>query len=124
MNGNKLLIDTNIIVYLLDGDDTLGSFLQNRNIYISFITELELLSYGGLTSTEEQNIRNFLNNCTILDMNPAIKKEVIRLRRNHKIKLPDSIIMASSLYLDLPILTSDTDFNKVEELEVIYYEKE
>jgi predicted nucleic acid-binding protein len=40
------------------------------------------------------------------------------------LKLPDSIVMATSLYHDLPLVTSDKEFNKVEELQVIYYEKE
>jgi len=47
---------------------------------------------------------------------------VIKLRKTHKIKLPDAIIMGSSSYMDLPILTSDDGFNKVEKLEVIYYD--
>jgi predicted nucleic acid-binding protein len=123
MSGNKLLVDTNIVIYLLDGDDTLASFLQGRTTYISFITQLELLGFSNLSDEQERNIQDFLDNCIIVDINSSIKKEVIKLRRNYKIKLPDSIIMASSLYLDLPILTSDTDFNKVLELEVIQYEK-
>jgi len=42
MNGNKLLLDTNIILYLLDGDNTLVNILEGKIPYVSFITELEL----------------------------------------------------------------------------------
>lgn len=45
MNGNKLLLDTNIILYLLNGDNTLVDILQGKTPYISFITELELFSF-------------------------------------------------------------------------------
>lgn len=89
MSGNKLLIDTNIIVYFLDGDDTLASFLQDRTVYVSFVTQLELLGFSGLSLKEEENIEAFLNNCVIVDINLAIKKEVISLRRNYNVKLPD-----------------------------------
>ena len=122
MSGNKIFIDTNIIVYLLDGDDTLATFLQGQTVYVSFSTQLELLGYQGLSSDEEKKIESFLESCVIIDINPSIKKEVIKLRKRHKIKLPDAIIMGSSFYMDLPILTSDDGFNKVENLEVIYYD--
>jgi predicted nucleic acid-binding protein len=123
MNGNKLFLDTNIIVYFLEGDDTLASFLHGRTIYISFITQLELLSHGRITTDEEEKIEQFLSNCIVTDINPVIKKEAIRLRKRYRLKLPDSIVMATSLYHDLPLVTSDKEFNKIEELQVIYYEK-
>lgn len=43
MNGNKLFLDTNVILYLLGGDETLAIFLDKKQLYISVITELELL---------------------------------------------------------------------------------
>jgi predicted nucleic acid-binding protein len=121
MNGSNLLVDTNIIVYLLNGDTTLSAFLQGRTVYISFVTQLELLSYASITEEEEKRINDFLEDCIVIDINQSIKKEVIDLKRKYKVKLPDSIIMASALYLGLPILTSDNDFNNIEKLEVIFY---
>ena len=50
MNGNKLFIDTNIILYLLNGDITLAEILNNKQIYISVITELELFSFRNITN--------------------------------------------------------------------------
>ena len=54
MNGNKLFLDTNIVLYLLNGDQTLATLLNNKQVYISIITELELLGYNGLTNEEEK----------------------------------------------------------------------
>jgi predicted nucleic acid-binding protein len=45
MSGNSLLLDTNTVLYLLAGDETLAEFLNGKKLYISIITELELLSY-------------------------------------------------------------------------------
>jgi predicted nucleic acid-binding protein len=42
MNGDSLLIDTNVALYLLSGNKRLAESLNNSQIYISFITELEL----------------------------------------------------------------------------------
>ena len=123
MNGNRLFLDTNIIIYLLSCDQTLAELINRRVIYVSFITQLELLGYHALSSPEEDTINDFLSDCVIVDINNAIKKIAINLRKAHKLKLPDSIIMATALHFDMPLVTSDDDFNKVEELETIYYEK-
>ena len=40
MNGNKLMVDTNIFLYLMQGDSTLASILEGKSIYLSFISEL------------------------------------------------------------------------------------
>lgn len=74
MSGNKIFIDTNIVVYLLNGDDTLATFLQGQTVYVSFITQLELLGHQGLSNDEEKKIENFLENCVVIDINPSSKK--------------------------------------------------
>lgn len=43
MSGNSLLIDTNIALYLLNGDNTIAELLDGKDVYLSFISELELL---------------------------------------------------------------------------------
>ena len=35
MNGNSLLLDTNAILYILSGDETLASFLNGKDLFIS-----------------------------------------------------------------------------------------
>lgn len=123
MNGDKLLADTNIIIYLLDGDRTVANLLDEKTVHVSFVTQLELLSYSELSDQDEVRINDFLDQCIIVDINPSIKAEVIRVRKQHRLKLPDSIIIASALYLDIPLITSDQDLQKVEELSLMYYQK-
>lgn len=123
MNGNKLFLDTNIILYLLNGDETLAELLNQKQLYISVITELELLAYKNITVKEEKVILEFLSQCKIININSKIKLETIRLRKLFNTKLPDSIIIATALYLDLPLITSDIEFRKVDELTLIHYEK-
>ena len=72
---------------------------------------------------EEEIIDDLINNCVILDINDDIKSRVIELRKSGSLKLPDCIIIASSLYLNLPLITADEDFKKVGELNLILYEK-
>jgi hypothetical protein len=122
MNGNKLFLDTNIILYLLNGDETLAELLNGRQLYISVITELELLAYKGITVKEEKVIKEFVSQCKTITINSEVKQETIRVRKAYNTKLPDSIIIATALYLDLPLITSDAEFKKVDELTLIHYE--
>ena len=121
MNGS-LLIDTNIALYLLNGDKSISEILDNRNIYVSFITELELLGYPYLENEDISIIGEFLKNCIIVDLNQMIKKITISIKQQYKIKLPDAIIAATSYYLNIPLLSADKVFDKINELQYIKYE--
>lgn len=121
MNGN-LLIDTNIFIYLTKGDQKVIDYLQDRNICISFISELELLSFKGINEDEEQIIREILSQFTIIGFNGFLKETIINLRKKYNLKLPDSIILAIAKQYDLPFLTSDKNLKNIEEVDVIIYE--
>jgi len=122
MNGNNLFLDTNVVIYLFGGDRTLAELIDGKNIYLSFVTELELLSYPDISESESFKLRRFLSDCTVVDINSSIKESTIHLRQKYRLKLPDSIIVATAKYLDLPIITSDLAFSKIEELEIVIYE--
>ena len=113
MNGNKLVLDTNIILYLLNGDKTLADILEGKKAFISFITELELLGFRQLSDYQETEIRNLLKDCFVIDLNEQIKSKTIYIRKNYNLKLPDSIIAASALNLNLPLFSADKDFEKI-----------
>lgn len=57
MNENKFLLDTNIILYLLNGDETLAKLLNEKQLYITVITELELFAFKGITAKEEKIVK-------------------------------------------------------------------
>jgi len=124
MNGNSVLLDTNIVLYLLSGDEVLMDLLHNKKLHVSFITQLELLGYQNITDKEQDEVRRFLDECIITDINNQIKEEVIKIKQSQKIKLPDSIVLATSKYLNIPVISSDSDFSKAKDVDVIYYEKE
>ena len=123
MNGNDLVLDTNIILYLLKGNETLADILEGKKTFVSFITELELLGFKDLSSHEESEIKNLLMNCSIINLNEQIKSKTIYIRKNYNIKLPDSIIAASALNFNLPLFSADKDFEKIEDLNFLIYEE-
>ncbi len=123
MNGNRLLLDTNIILYLLAGDQTLASILEDKNPYLSFISELELYGFKKLTKAERGKIEKVLSQCTIIDINAGIKAKAIEVRQSQGLKLPDCIIAGTALYLDIPMFSADKDFGKIKHLNLLSYQK-
>lgn len=121
MNGS-ILIDTNIFIYLTQGDERVIEYLQGKDVCITFISELELLSFKNITKNEELIIEEMLSQFAIYNYNDSIKKQIIFLRKKYNLKLPDSIILAIAKYYDIPFLTSDKKLKKIEEVDVIIYE--
>ena len=122
MNGSSLVIDTNIALYLFNGDRTIASLLDGRNVYISFITEIELLGFPGITNEQKAISKEFIEDSVVIDLNDAIKRMTIDLRVKYNLKIPDAIIASSALYLNLPLISADKVFEKVSELQFIKYE--
>lgn len=119
MSGVSLFADTNIIIYILDGNEVLAEFLEGKDVKIFFITELELLSKPNITPSEKRKIKDFLSGCTIIDITDEIKENTIRLRSNYKLKLPDALVVATAEYCNIPLISSDKAFEKVKEVESI-----
>lgn len=123
MNGNNILLDTNIVLYLLNGEETLIPLLEEKNLFLSFITQLELLGNRNLNSDDFLKIKQFISECTVIDITSGIKEYAISLRQKYAIKLPDCIIMATSLWLNMPLITADHDFKKIDIADLIYFKR-
>ena len=120
----NLLIDTNIALYLFEGDSRIAEMLEGAVIHLSFISELELLGYPGISNEEEKVIREFLQDCVIIDINTQIKNGTVQFRRVHGLKLPDSIIAATANYLGIPLFSGDKDFRVVKEIDFLVYDQD
>lgn len=123
MSGTSVLLDTNIVLYFLGGDKTLIPLLENKQLIVSFINELELLSFKELKENEKLKIKQFLSECIIIDINQLIKERTLELRRKYSLKLPDCIVMATALYLNVPIISADKELSKVHESDIVLYQK-
>jgi predicted nucleic acid-binding protein len=124
MNGNSILLDTNIVLYLLNGEETLIPLLENKNLFLSFITQLELSGSRNLRPDDILKIKQFISECTFIDITPEIKEYSINIRQKYNLKLPDCIIIATSLWLNIPLITADKDFTRVDFADLIYFKRE
>lgn len=118
MNGNKYLADTNILLYIITGNDAVFEFI-NDEFFISEVSEIELLGNKGILETQLKYRKQIIDRCTIVSLSENIKRLTIQLKQNYNIKIPDAIIAATSIYLNLPLLTADKDFKKIKELDLL-----
>jgi len=54
MSGTNLILDTNILIYYFNGNQTAYEIVNNNQIFISMITEMELLSFSNLTEKNQK----------------------------------------------------------------------
>lgn len=120
MNG-KILVDTNILAELLEGNTRIASYISNIEICISGITEIELLSNPTLSKSDIVIVEELLNLCTKFDvLLPEIKVEASKYRRKKIIKkTPDAIIAGTAKYYSIPLLTMDNEFKSLSDVDVI-----
>ena len=120
MNGpGNVLVDTNLIILGIGGDEQVRDLLEGHSLFISVITEIELLSLPFQRVQEERLMRDFISNCFVIDLDGEIKRQTIQLRKIHKIKIPDAIIAASSIVKKLPLFTGDKGFSKIAGLDIV-----
>ncbi|HEU5289132.1 MAG TPA: type II toxin-antitoxin system VapC family toxin [Cyclobacteriaceae bacterium] len=119
MNGIDLFVDTNILVNLAEGKKEVDRYLEGNNLFVSVITEIELLGWHKITNQQKGFFQMLLNDCTIVGLTKPVKDLAIELKQKHKIKLPDSVIAASTIHLEIPLLTLDQGFEKIKDLNLI-----
>ena len=124
MNGTeRYLIDTNILIYFLQGEEVAVSFFKDvmeREICISLINKIEVLAFPDISENEEIEIKHFLLNFVTLNVDDMIAEETIRIRKKFKLKLGDALISATSIVHDAILVSrNEKDFSKVEGLKFL-----
>ena len=107
MNVKRFVADTNI--FILPSNDRLAGPLPQGEFSRSGITEMELLSFPSITSSEEAMIRDMLSNVVIYGIDQDVKEEAIRLRRRSGLERPDAIIAATAICHQAVLLTNDAE---------------
>lgn len=115
--NSKLFIDTNIIIYALQGDRHITNLIDEERLSMSFITEIELLSWPQLSDLDDKVIRGFINSCRVMEYSSGLKEKVIGIRKKYKLKMSDAFVAASAILDDSPLISADNVFSKIKELQ-------
>ena len=96
----RLMLDTNVIIYSLGGNTSVTKLITTKEHFISEITEIELLGYHKLSKEDKKVLTAYLKNTFVIGLNSSIKSSAISLKRMYRLKTVDSIIAASAIHFD------------------------
>jgi len=109
----KYLIDSNIIIYYLNGEKIVQDFLEKNksSCTLSLISYYEILNFN-FTQEEESIIKDFLNSFEIIGISKNIIHQSLKNRKYKKIKMGDNFILSTSQLFGLTLVTRNTkDFD-------------
>ena len=118
-------LDTNAIIYYLDEDPTVVPLLepilgQDMAIFVSVVTELELLSHPGLTEEDMAEIQQPLTSVVIFPLESRLAQLAGALRRQYHLKTPDSVVAATALLTRTTLVTRNIrDFQGIDGLSLL-----
>jgi len=117
----QYLIDTNVVSnYFSASLSTAGLDLMDTIIdavpNISISTQIELLCWNT-DEVSTENVKNFINDCVVLDISADVIEECVSLRKGKKIKTPDAIIALAYGYS--LITNNEKDFVNIKGLKIL-----
>ncbi|AKJ65537.1 PIN domain-containing protein [Kiritimatiella glycovorans] len=111
MNGKRYFLDTNAIIALLAGNNNLLEILNGADYVATFvICELEYLAFPGLPDEDKALFGQFREKVNVVDLasaNRQLKEQILTLRTEKNLKLPDAVIAGSAMNQDCILLTED-----------------
>src|SRR5258707_816455 len=100
----RVVVDTNILIDYLNEIPGASEELDRYEIVaISHMTWMEVLA--GTHSADEARTRDFLATFELQPIDAAVAERAVRLRRAHRIRLPDAIIWATAQSLGVLFVT-------------------
>jgi predicted nucleic acid-binding protein len=111
MGTKRFMLDTNIIIGVLNNSLNLRVFLEtfpDSEIYINPIVFVEVLAKADMNKTAEAAARSMLAFFHLAEINIEIAEIAIGIRRVKKLLLPDALIAASAIALNAIVLSNDS----------------
>ncbi|MCP5495453.1 MAG: type II toxin-antitoxin system VapC family toxin [Leptospiraceae bacterium] len=117
----KYLLDSNIIIYLSKETLPIEKVFQNScEYFISIITFMEVLGHSFVSEVEEEKVKSLISKLNIIYVDQPIALEVVQIRKDKKMKLPDAIIAATAIVKNMSLMTYNIDdFKNIEKLQII-----
>ena len=126
MNGKRYLLDTNAVIQLLAGNQSLIKMVEDSDfLAISVISKLEFLSYPDLTEDEKNAFSELLEDLTVFDLmasDSALMQEAVAMRIDGGLKLPDAVIAATALVNGCEVITNDAHFAQQKRVQARTYD--
>jgi PIN domain nuclease of toxin-antitoxin system len=132
---DDVIIDTNVVIWYFtlpaipsnEGQEAVSKAFDTGTIYVSSITLVELIylvEKGRIPADVLASLKTALDNTSsafkLVALDREISDRVADIPRKIVPDMPDRIIAATAIHLDLPLITSDTDIRKLTIIESIW----
>lgn len=132
MHRNKVVIDTNIWLYVIAGVPSAVRYLtqlveqQDTDIFYSAVTYIEIYSYPNLDSGKRRVFEQLLSIGKLVELDEYISRIAADLRTVRKkvtgknLKIADACVAATALVQIATLITNDIDdFKNLEKLKCL-----
>ncbi len=121
MSGRKLLLDSNIVIYIAKKELAPEIFvLEDDALYFSDVSYMETLGYTFSDADEKLAIETLLSVLFRFPIQEVVVQKVIALRQTRRMKLPDAIIAATAILHDCVLVTRNiSDFSGLPGLAIL-----
>lgn len=121
MSGIKYLLDTCFIIQWHAQDNKTFEIISRLNLQpfecaYSDISHAEVFGYHSISPKAEYELTALLFDIERLSVSKSIIDIVIAIRKIHKIKLPDALILATAKQHNLTLLTLDDKLQRLAQL--------
>lgn len=110
VNKDYCLVDTNVIIESLRGNQKATEYLQNISFIISYITYLEILQ-GARDKNEQDSLIKYLSEFNVdwggIETNIISKELYIRYNLSNNLHIFDSLIAATAMLLGMTLVTEN-----------------
>jgi predicted nucleic acid-binding protein len=123
--AKSYLIDTSAIIKYLNGSLPEAGLkfidgIVDNDSSVSFISEIELQVWNPPNASDLGVYQLFVYQAEVIGIDDAIIAETIRIRKSHKLKLPDALIAATASVNRLTLIAdNDKDFGKLNGLQYL-----
>ncbi|MEM6395751.1 MAG: type II toxin-antitoxin system VapC family toxin [Bacteroidota bacterium] len=121
--GQRFLLDTNVLIQYLNNSlppyaiNAIQSLISKNLGNVCPIIEIELLA-GTKSANDYASCLALLKLCSSLPIDDKTKEAAIKIRNEHRLKLPDCIIAATAQAHNLILLSANKkDFSKIDNLQ-------
>ncbi|MDO4699810.1 MAG: PIN domain-containing protein [Moraxella sp.] len=119
MNGVKFLLDSCFIIGWYARKDIAFDLIKQHDLQFescaySVISYAKVIDFGHISEQDEHNLRMLFGRLGgRLALTDNIIETTITLRKNHKMKLPDALILATANSYNLQLITFDEKLQRI-----------
>ena len=73
MSGDRIVVDTSLIINLFNGVNEVKELITDRNLFVSIISEIEVLSFPNIIPKDSELLKRFYLSVISLTLSPLLR---------------------------------------------------